>query len=660
MRTQRQRRSGASQFKRFASFLAFVGLLAGSGGTVCAAEPPAAPIGMPTPSLAPPRDADYPGVIQLQVDATDVRRRIFDVRQTIPVAKPGRLALLYPKWIPGGHTSLQNSLHLMGGLTITTEGRPVPWVRDPVEVTAFHVEVPEGVSLLDLRFQFLTPVEPKIGRIVMTAEMLNLQWLSTAFYPAGHYVNRIRVEARLKLPEGWGFGCALETSSTAEGWVRFKPTTFEMLMDSPVFAGRHYARHTLSQPGEPPVHLNLVADSAEFLEADPKHIDAHRQLVSQARRLFGARHYDRYEFLVALTDQLGRIGLEHHRSSENRVVPEYFTEWDQSFVGRHLLPHELTHSWNGKFRRPAGLGTPDYQTPMRNSLLWVYEGATTYWGEVLAARSAIMTAQQVRELLAIKAATLQGNQGREWRNLLDTTSDPILANRRPLPWDSYQRSEDYYPEGQLIWLDADTLIREKTGEAKSLDDFARGFFGIAEGSLGPVLYEFEDVVKALNAVVPHDWAAFLKSRVEGLNRRAPLDGLRRGGYQLVFTNEPTAFFLAAEKRKKENDFRFSLGLAVGEGGALVEVVWGSPAFQAGLTQGATLVAVHSESYDADRLKSAIKRAARPAAGPLELLVKDGSRYRTVKLDYHDGPRYPILERIPGSRARLDEILAPRE
>lgn len=632
-------------------------VLALSRGELVAARVPQQ--AAPTPTIPVSRDVGYPGTLTLRVDATDLDRHVFSVAETIPVQKSGRMTLLFPKWIPGGHTP-RGSVDEMAGLVIEANGHRVPWTRDDVEVCAFHVEVPQGVTQLNLKFQFLSAVDSKISRIVMTPVMLNLQWISMAFYPAGYYVSRIPIQASVLLPKGWGYGCALDVLQTQGEWVDFKTVSFERLMDSPMFAGRHYRQIDISPDGKVPVRLNLVADKAEYLEAKPEHIEKHRQLVVEAYKLFGSHHYDHYDFLVGLSDTLGRIGLEHHRSSENQVAPKYFVEWDKTFVGRDLLPHEFTHSWNGKFRRGADSWTPDYHTPMRNSLLWVYEGQTQYWGAVLAARSGLMTTQQVLEMLAGVAASYDQRKGREWRNVLDTTHDPIIANRKSLSWRSYQRSEDYYSEGQLIWLDVDTLIRERSAGAKSLDDFARRFFGAEDGSDIPLTYSFADVVKTLNQVIAADWASFLNSRVEGLSERAPLDGLVRGGYRLAYTNAPTEFAKALETRQSTTQFTFSLGFNVGAGGVLSEVFWGSPAFKAGLVQGTTLVAVNSETYEADKLKDAIREAAKPNAAAIELLVKTGDRYRSVTLDYHEGLRYPRLERIPGSPARLDEILSPRK
>ncbi len=613
----------------------------------------------PTPAIAAAQDIPYPGTLKLSVDATDLDRKIFQIRQTVPVAKAGKFTLLYPQWVPGGH-SPRNDIDKLAGLVITANGQRLAWTRDPVQVFAFHVDVPEGVSELQLSYQFLSPVETKVGRMVMTPDMLNLQWLQMGFYPAGYYTRQIPIEASVKLPEGWQHASALEVAKTEGQVTTFKPTTFETLVDSPMFAGRYFKSVDLDPTGPARVRLNMVADKAELLEFKPEHIQAHKDLVQQSYKLFGSNPFDRYDFLVALSDTLGGIGLEHHRSSENRVAPKYFTDWEKTFVGRDLLPHEFTHSWNGKYRRGEDLWTPTLNEPMRDSLMWVYEGQTQYWGNVLSARSNLHTKQQSLDALALVAAAYDNRRGRDWRSVADTTNDPIIAGRKPLSWLSYQRSEDYYSEGQLVWLDADTLIREKTGGKKSLDDFAKAFFGGANGSYVPRTYAFEDVVKTLNDVTPYDWTRFLKTRIEGLSEKAPLDGITRGGYKLVYSDTQTEFNKSAETRAKNTSLAYSLGLTAGADGVLTDVQWGGPAFKAGLTQGVTVVAVNGETFDGDKLKAAVTAAAKPEGKLVELLIKSGTRYRTVTIDYRGGLRYPRLERIPGTPARLDDILAARK
>jgi predicted metalloprotease with PDZ domain len=613
----------------------------------------------PTPAIEAAKDVAYPGVLKLSVDATDLDRKIFQVRETIPVAKAGPMTILYPQWVPGGH-SPRNDLDKLAGLVITANGQTLPWTRDPVAVHAFHFDVPAGATEVQLSYQFLTPVKPDVGRVLVTDDMLNVQWLQLGFYPAGYYTRRIQIEPTVKLPEGWGFGTALEKASTSGQSTTFKTTTFETLVDSPMFAGRYYKQVDLDPNGPVPVRLNIVADKPDLLEIKPEALQIHRSLVQQAYKLYGAHHYDHYDFLLALTDKMGGIGLEHHRSSENGVVPKYFTDWDKTFVGRDLLAHEYTHSWNGKFRRGADLYTPTLNEPMRDSLMWVYEGQTQYWGNVLAARSGLQTKQQGLESLAATAALYDTRAGRNWRNVLDTTNDPIIANRKPASWTSWQRSEDYYSEGQLVWLDADTLIREKTGGKKSLDDFAKAFFGVENGSYVVLTYDFDTVVQTLNGVMPYDWASFLKTRIEGLSARAPLDGLTRGGYKLVYTDTPTEFFKAAETKGKIVNLSYSLGITIGKEGVLSAVNWDTPAFKAGLTAGETLVAVNGTAYSDDLIKDAVKATAKADAPAVELLVKDGERYRTVKIDYRGGLKYPRLERIEGTPARLDDIYAARK
>jgi predicted metalloprotease with PDZ domain len=617
-----------------------------------------APQPLPTPaSISPPRDVPYPGSIQLAVDATDTDRHIFSVRERIPVRGGESIVLLYPQWLPGNH-SPTGRIENLAGLTIHAAGALVQWTRDPIDVFAFHVNVPAAATALDVEFQYLTALTGAQGRVIMTPDMLNLQWSSLVLYPSGYFVRQITVEPSVHLPTGWQFATALESSSSNGSVTTFKPVPLETLVDSPMFAGRNFRQIDLD-PGAPaPVRLNVFADRPTLLEAKPEHVAAHRALVQQAYKLYGSHHYAHYDFLLALTDRMGGIGLEHHQSSENGTVPSYFTEWDKNSNERDLLPHEYTHSWNGKFRRPADLWTPNYNVPMRDSLLWVYEGQTQYWGYVLAARSGLLTKQEVLDSMAWDAAVYDNRVGREWRPLLDTTNDPIIAMRRALPWRSWQRSEDYYTEGLLIWLDADTLIREQSHGQKSLDDFARAFFGVNDGSYVPVTYTFDDVVNTLNKVQPYDWAKFLRARLEGHGPGAPLDGIVRGGYKLVYTNTPSSYFKDSESSRRVTDLTYSLGMVVGNDGALTDVLWGGLAFSNGLTSGTTIVAVDGTSYTSERLKDAIENAKKNPE-PIELLVRNGDRFRTVRFNYHEGLRYPHLERNTETPARLDDILTAR-
>jgi predicted metalloprotease with PDZ domain len=615
------------------------------------------PAPMPPPIPAP-RDVAYPGgMLKLDVDATDLDRRIFTIRETIPLAGPGPVTLLYPQWVPGGH-SPRNALYDMAGLIVRVNGKPIPWMRDPVQVFAFHVTPPAGATSLEVEFQYLSPTAHDQGRIVMTHEMLNAQWLNLAVYPAGYFTRDIQIEPTIRLPQGWDYGTALETASNEKGVVRFKPVDFDTLMDSPMFAGRYFKRWDLDTSGKSPVRLNVVADRPELLAATPEQIEAHRELVRQMDHLYGARHYNHYDFLLALSDRMGGIGLEHNRSSENGTDPEYFIDWANDAPNRNLLPHEYNHSWDGKFRRPADLWTPNYNVPMRDSLLWVYEGQDQYWGYVLGARSGLVTKEQTLDALAMTAAQYTlGRPGRQWRSVEDTTNDPIIAGRRPIPWTSWQRSEDYYSEGQLVWLDADTLIREKTGGKKSLDTFARAFFGVGDGSWTPYPYTFDDVVKALNEVMPYDWAGFLTKRIKDVAPDYPLDGLARGGWQLVYTDKPTDYWRDNEKGRKMTDLTYSVGFTLSHDANLTSVLWEGPAFKAGLKVGDKLVAVNGIAYDGDKLKEAITEAKGDKA-PIELLVKDGDHYRTVQVDYHDGLRYPRLQRIAGKPDLLSDIYKP--
>jgi predicted metalloprotease with PDZ domain len=610
-----------------------------------------------TPPIAAPRDAPYPGVIRLQVDATDLQHGIFVVHETIPVAAPGPLVLVYPEWIPGEH-SPTGTIDKLASLVVTAGGKRLEWKRDPVDVYAFHLDVPAGVGAIDLDFQYLSAVSSREGRIQMTPQLVDLKWNNVALYPAGHYSRDVTFEPSVKLPPGFHFGTALEPVSTQGDTTVFKPVPFNTLVDSPLIAGEFFRRIDLDPGGPAPVHLDVIADHAEEVEATAPQIEAHKALVQQAYKLFQSHHYDHYDFLLWLSDRMTGEGLEHHQSSEDGTTPKYFTDWEAAAAGRDLLAHEYTHSWNGKFRRPADLWTPSFNVPMRDSLLWVYEGQTQYWGYVLAARSGLETRQQILDAIALTAATYDARIGRTWRALEDTTNDPIIAERRPLSWLSWQRSEDYYSEGQLVWLDADTLIRQLSGGRRSLDDFAAKFFGGYNGSFVTDPYTFDDVVAALNSVQPYDWASFLHERLDGHAPGAPLDGLTRGGYRLVFTDVESTYLKNAQMERKTADFSFSIGLTLStrETGDVTQVIWDGPAFKAGLTADTKILAVNGDEFTVDGLKSAIRAAAKGA--PIELVVADKEEVRTVRIDYRGGLRYPHLEKT-AAHASLDDILTPR-
>lgn len=636
------------------SALTWLFLLGSAGLAAGQTQPEPAP---PAPPVPAAQDTAYPGVLKLDVDASDTARHIFHVRESMPVAGAGPMTLLYPQWLPGNH-SPTGQIDKFAGLIVTADGKPVSWRRDPVNVYAFHLDVPQGAKALDLSFQFLSPTKSDQGRMQMTPAMLSLQWNELVLYPAGYFSRDLRTEATVKLPTGWQYGTALRAASKNGDSVRFKPEPLNTLVDSPLIAGRFFEQADLDPGAQIPVALDIVADKPELLQVSAEALAAHRALVTQAYRLFGSHHYDHYDFLLSLSDQMGGIGLEHHRSSEDGTVPGYFVHWDQSASARDLLPHEFTHSWNGKFRRPADLWTANFNVPMRDSLLWVYEGQTQYWGHVLAARSGLVSKQEALESLALTAAVYDQHVGHEWRPLEDTTNDPVIAMRRPLPWRSYQLSEDYYSVGMLTWLDADTLIRKQSGGTKSLDDFARAFFGVDDGSFVTRTYDLADIVRALSEVVPYDWAKFLHSRVDETAKTAPLDGLERGGYKLVYSEKESAYQKSAEALRKSSDFTFSLGFTIGSEGALSAVQWGSPAFAAGLTPGSKLVALNGTAFDTDALKLALDWG-RTHNEPLTFLVENNKTYRTVTIDYHGGQRYPHLEPAVAGARSLDAILAAR-
>jgi predicted metalloprotease with PDZ domain len=489
----------------------------------------------------------------------------------------------------------------------------------------------------------------------MTPELASIQWVANSLYPAGYYVRNIPIQATLVVPRGWQVATALRpTAGAGTSTITYGTQPYDVFVDSPALAGAYFKKWELS----PDVTLNVASDNPAELAATEPVIALHRKLVEQAVKTFGAQHYDHYDFLLSISDQLGGIGLEHHRSSENGVKPGYFTEWKDAQSDRNLLPHEFTHSWNGKYRRGADLWTPDYRTPMQNSLLWVYEGQTQFWGYVLDARSGMLSKQDVLDAIAATAATYDATPGRTWRPLVDTTNDPIIAQRAPQPWRGWQRSEDYYSEGMLIWLDVDRILRQQSGGKRSIDDFARAFFGVNDRDFGELTYTFEDVAALLNRLQPYDWSGYLNRRLSAYTERAPLEGIEQGGYRLVYTDTPSDWFKAGETRRKALDLTYSGGFTVGTSdGKVTGVLWDSKAFDAGLAVGTQVLAVNGRAFSDDALKEAI-RAAKGAKAPIRLLIQSGDVFRTVDLDWHEGLRYPRLEPTAGGKGTLDALLAP--
>jgi predicted metalloprotease with PDZ domain len=637
--------------------LAFVLSTCLTGAAAAQMRPPLNTLPQATPkvdTIPPARDIPYPGTIQLTVDASDVTRGIFNVHEHIPVPAAGDFVLLYPKWLPGHH-SPSGQINKIAGFKATAGDRALPWVRDTLDVYAFHVTVPQGVKAIDVDFQYLSPTAGNQGRIVMTPDMSSIEWIANSVYPAGYYTRDIPVQASVLVPAGWHVATALRPSGQTSTRIDYPLTNYQILTDSPLIAGAHYRAFQLS----PDVTLDVIADNEAELAAKPDQIAAHQRLVQQAVKAFGAQHYDHYNFLLTISDYLGGQGLEHHRSSEDGTERGYFTDWDNQLNARNLLPHEFSHSWDGKYRRAADLWTPDFRTPMQDTMLWVYEGQTQFWGYVLGARSGMLSKQDTLDAIASTAAAYsEGTPGRKWRALEDTTNDPIIAQRSPQAWRSWQRSEDYYSEGELIWIDVDRIIRQQSGGKRSIDDFAKAFFGVRDRDWGELTYNFDDIVATLNQVQPYDWRGYLTRRVFEIAPQAPLEGITQGGYRLIYTAEPTKWIKSIEKQRKYNEFTYSGGFAVGNDGKISSVLWGSPAFNAGLTIGAEIVAVNGRKFDGDAIKQAIKAAAGNGPAP-ELLIHDGEIYRTVKLDWHGGLRYPRLEKVGSAPGTLDALLAPR-
>ncbi len=604
------------------------------------------------------QDAPASKPIRLQVDLTDAPRHLLHSHLQIPV-EAGPLTLEYPEWIPGDHRPT-GPIDNVAGVFIRTNGKDLPWRRDLVDMYAIHVDVPEGVTQLEVSFDFLA-VPGATGSDEDDAtdnDMAVLEWNSVVMYPASIPVSHIPIIASLTLPAGWKSGTALTTTNQAGNTTNYASTTVEQLVDSPVIAGLYFREIALAPEVTPKHFIDIAADTPEDLELKKTTLDALSNLVRETGVLYQSRHYNTYHFLLSLSDSIRGEGLEHHQSSDNGIEAHGFSDDDLALTNADLLPHEFTHSWNGKYRRPIGLATPDYHVPMKDDLLWVYEGMTQYWGDVLAARTGLFTPEQYREALAYSAATLDTQSGRTWRNLQDTADASSILREVSPNWGNWRRSQEYYPEGELLWLDADTTIRKLTNDKKSLNDFCVKF--LAEGGNTPpkvVPYNFDEVVSDLNDIAPYDWRSFLTERLDSHAAHAPVAGIEHGGYKLVYTDQPTSYEKAVLGKHGAADAVFSIGLRINGEGEIQDVRHDSPAFKAGLGPQAKIIAINGHGYSEAVLKNALKQA-KTSTSPIELIVSNTDEFRVVHIDYHDGEKYPKLERVNGTPALLDDIIRP--
>jgi predicted metalloprotease with PDZ domain len=606
--------------------------------------------------VAVPQSAAQPPAarpIEVRLDATEAPRKLLRCELVIP-AEPGPLTLYYPKWIPGEHAP-NGPINDLSGLKLRASGKPLQWRRDEIDLHAFHCTVPEGADAVEASLEYLAP-----SGASMTAKLATVNWYLVTLYPKGPSVYQQQVHASIKIPQGWKLGTALPIDWQKNHQTQFKVASLVTFIDSPVLCGAHFREIPIGPKEGPPHFLTIACDSASGLEISDELKSQYDRLITEAGQLFGARHYRSYRFLVAASDHVGQGAVEHHESSDNHVQERFFVDKEfRKSAGAWVLPHEYVHSWNGKYRRAADMIADDFQKPQKTRELWVYEGLTEYLGYVLTGRSSLYAPEHMQQLFGSIAdwAGLQG--GRTWRPLIDTTvAAPFLYHARQ-DWASRRRGVDFYDEGALLWLDADTLIREKTKGSKSLDDFCRAFFGGKSGVSEVKPYSFGDIVRTLNEVVEHDWKTFLEERLHSTSPQPPLDGLKRSGWKLAYRDEPTELMRAGDSTAKTITLVSSVGLQLNENGQVVDVIPGSAADKAGIGPGMKLVAVNERRWTADRLKQAVAETSKRQP-KLSLLLENQDYLRTYVLNYSEGARYPHLERDEGRPDLFSEIFGSRK
>jgi predicted metalloprotease with PDZ domain len=596
--------------------------------------------------------------ITLNVDASEAPRRLLRATMRFPVT-PGPFSLLYPKWIPGEHGPT-GPIEDLVGIKVSADGRQIPWDRDSVNLYEFHMNIPAGVSAIDVAAEFISPPDTAgfSSGSSITSQLAVLSWNQLLLYPKGQPSDQLNYQATLTVPPGWRYGTALPIQSEAGNRIVFKPSSLTTLVDSPVQTGANFRTVDLNPGAAIPHYLHIAADSERATRISDAETQHYRNLVREATALFGAPHYRDYHFLYTLSDHVAHFGLEHHESSDDRTDEEALIDEDHGRVDAGLLPHEFVHSWNGKFRRPAGLATGNYSDPMKGDLLWVYEGLTEYLGEILTPRSGLSNSRDFFDSLAVEAAALDKEEGRTWRPLEDTAVAAQVLYGSRSDYQDLRRSVDYYEEGTLIWLDADVAIRTLSGGRRSLDDFCKAWAGAPATAPEVKPYTFDDVVRTLNSVQPYDWAKFLNDRLQSTAARAPLDGIVNGGYNLTYTAERSDYQKNYEGVRKVVNLAYSIGLSARDSGEIIDVHLGSPAYNAGIAPGAKIVAVNGREFSGAGLRHAIADAVKSTA-PITLIVKDGEYYKTLPIDYHEGEKYPHLVRDAAKPDLLSDIIRAR-
>jgi len=597
------------------------------------------------------------GDITLIVDARDATRRILHASEIIPV-QPGSLTLQYPKWIPGEHGPSGPIVDL-ASLMIHADGKLLPWRRDLVDMYAIHLDIPEGITSVDLKFDFLQAARTQGFSSGGSAsdQLAAVHWNQVVLYPKGAALDSIRMRPKIVLPNGWEYSTALETENQFGDTTQFSAVTLATLVDSPAKMGAHVRRIDVTPPSGVRHTIDLFADGEAALDMPLWQIEAYKRLVVEALALFGARHYNHYDFLVTLSSQMSNYGLEHHECSDDCMPERSLIDSSVQRLWAMLLPHEYAHSWNGKYRRPAGLTPGDFQLPQTGELLWVYEGLTTYLGEILAARCGVSNLPDAREHLALIAARLDNLPGRQWRSLQDVSDAAQILYGSRADWQSLRRTVDFYDESYLIWLEADVIIRDLTRGKKSLDDFCRRFFGGQDSPPEVRTFTYNDVISALEAVFPYDWETFWSERLDSLNTHAPLGGIEGSGWKLTYCETKGTMATADEDVNHTIDARFSLGATFAEDGSLIDVIPGFPVALAGLAPGMKLTAIDGRRFTKDEYRNSMKMG-KQSSKPMEFLVANGDYFRTLRVDYHGGERYPQLERNAHKEDVLSEIMKP--